>query len=386
MSDAAPLRVCHVITGLERGGAETMLAKLCEAHDRARASFTVISLQPGPLAGRIRESGVPLLVGALSPSRLPSPRAALAIRAMLREARPQVVQGWMYHGNIAAVLLAPRGVPVAWNVRQTLYDLRSERPLTRATIRASAWLSTRAAAIVYNSRVSASQHEALGFHAARRVVIPNGFDLARFAPSPAARAALRAELGLPADALLVGHVARLHPMKDHATLLAAAARVLAARPEVHFALAGDGVTPAALGDAATSPALAGRLHFLGARDGMERVSAAFDVVALTSAWGEGFPNVLGEALACGVPCVATDIGDSAAVVGDAGRLVPPRDPGALAAGLLELLGDSSLRARLGAMGRARVTAHFSMPAVADRYLRLYEAVAQGALPRDTLPT
>lgn len=379
-----PLRVCHVITGLAQGGAEAMLAKLCETHDRARASFTVVSLQDGPLAARIREAGVPLFVGDLSPSRLPTPGAALRLRAMIRKARPQLLQGWMYHGNVAATLLGPRAVPVVWNVRQTLYRLADERPLTRATIRASAVLSRRPAAIVYNSAVSAAQHEGIGFDRSRRQVIPNGFDLARFAPSEGVRQALRAELGLPEGALLVGHVARMHPMKDHATLLAAAARVLAARPEVHLALVGAGVTREALGPAAVAPALDGRLHLLGARERMELVTPAFDLVCLTSAWGEGFPNVLGEALACGVPCVTTDVGDSATVVGEAGRVVPPRDPGALADAMLELLGDAALRRRLGALGRAGVVERFAMPAVAERYLDLYHAVAHGSSPGDTM--
>lgn len=381
---STPLHVCHLIGALERGGAEAMLAKLCESHDRTRARFSVVALHAGPLEDRFRRSDVPLEIAGLDRGRIPRPREVLRVARLLRDARPEVIHGWMYHGNLAATLLAPRGVPVLWNIRQTLYDVGREPRLTRAIIRAGAALSRRPVATVYNSHVSAAQHAAIGFRDRRPVVLPNGFDTARFAPDPDARMALRRELGLGPDALLVGHVARMHPMKDHGTMLAAVARLAGAWPTLHLVLAGEGIAPAAFAGQLPGE-VQGRVHFLGAREDLPRLTAAFDVAALSSAWGEGFPNVLGEALACGVPVVCTDIGDAARVVGDAGRVVPPRNPAALAAAIAELLGDAELRRRLGAAGRQRVVAEFSIERVADRYVALYEAVARRPLAGDTFP-
>lgn len=372
------LRVCHVITGLELGGAETMLAKLCEHVSRARIEQSVVALRGGGVLGaRVREAGVPLHEGGMRAGRVPGPGDLRWLRRTLRGIAPRVVQGWMYHGNVAATITRPRRVPVLWNVRQTLYEPRRERPLTRATIHVSAWLSAMPRAIVYNSTLSAEQHEALGYRRDRRRIIPNGFDTRVFSPAAADRAGLRRELGVGADTLVVGLVARAHAMKDHPTFLDAARGVLASRPDVHFVLAGEGTEPEGrIAALARDAGLQERVHLLGARHDMPRLTASLDVACSASAWGEGFPNVLGEAMACGVPCVTTNVGDSATVVGQGGLVVPPRDPRAMASAIIDLLEDGNRRAALGAAGRTRAVEAYSIESVAERYATMYENVAQ----------
>lgn len=368
----SPVRVCHVITGLEVGGAETMLAKLCETIDRERVRSTVIALRAGgPLADRIRAAGVEVIELDMPPG---SPRAAFMI-GRLRQAvlgsGADVVQGWMYHANMAAVLSFLRR-PVLWNIRQTLYDPRRERPITRLVIRASAGLSRIPRVIVYNSEVSAAQHAARGFSPDRARVIPNGFDAVRFRPDARARAQVRAELGIGPSEPVVGLVARLHPMKNHRMFVAAARRILEAIPNAHFVMVGDGVTRAAFPDE-----LGGRLHALGTRSNLERLTAALDVACSTSSWGEGFPNVLGEALSCAVPAVATDVGDSRMIVGDAGIIVSPGDTQAFADAVRRLIEQPEARRRMGDAGRTRVLQRFSIGAIADTYTSLYQAAGRG---------
>lgn len=350
-----------------------MLAKLCEAVPTDRVLSSVVSLRShGPVADRIRSAGVPVTECGLRTNSLPTPGALRRVSQAIAGTRPQLVQGWMYHGNLAA-FLRPLDTPVLWNIRQTLYDLDRERRLTRAVIRSSALASRFARAIVYNSVVSARQHAALGFRSDRNWIIPNGFDTRRFAPSAERRARMRAELALTADQPVVGLIARVHPMKDHAMFLRAATIIAAQIPDACFLLAGDGATVEGLGNKVRGACLMDRVRLLGPRADVADVMAALDVACSTSAWGEGFPNVLGEALASGVPCVATEVGDSADVVGDGGLIVPPRDAMAFAQAVIAMLVDSARRARAAMEGRRRVLERFSIETVAGRYADLWES-------------
>lgn len=370
-------RVCHVITALGTGGAETMLWKLLAASEGLRAGATVVSLRDaGTVGPRIRALGVQ--VEEIGIGAVPGPGHARRLRAVVHAARPDVVQGWMYHGNLAA-LYGARGTgrPVLWNIRQSLGRLADEKPGTALLIRAGALLSRRARVIVYNSRVSAAQHERLGYAADRTRLLPNGFDLHRFRTDPAARGRLRERIGAPPHAHVVGMIARFHPMKDHANFLAAMGRLLPADPSLHVVLAGTGVVASNERFARLLPGepWRGRIHALGEESDVAALLAGLDVGALSSARSEGFPNVVGEALACAVPCVVTDSGDVAAVLGDAGEVVEPGDPAAFAGAVRRLLDLApEERARLGNAGRERIMREYSIESVARRYEALYEEV------------
>ena len=254
-----------------------------------------------------------------------------------------------------------------------------------------AWFSGSPDAVVTVSRVGQRFHEGIGYRPRRWVHIPNAFDTAVLRPDPEARRRGRAALGIADDVVAILLPARYHPMKDHATFLAAAARLMPAHPAAHppghpnvmFAMAGAGTDPANLDLAAAVAAhgLGDRALLLGDRRDIETLYPAFDIVTLSSAFGEALPMVLGEAMACGLPCVATDSGDAALIVGDAGIIVPPRDAAALAAGWAQLiaLGDEG-RAALGARARARVVEHYDLDRVVPRFEALYEEIATGAPP------
>lgn len=369
--------VLHVITGLSTGGAEMMLRKLVGAMDRERFRPAVVSLMDkGTLGERIEALDVP--VHALGVRRDLSALAVVrALGRLVDEVKPDLVQSWMYHANLfasLAVMTSRTRVPVLWNIRASLDGLANEKRSTSVVIRIGAWASRAPSGIVYNASVSARQHEALGYLASRTEVIPNGFDCDEFCPDHRAGPALRAELGLAGGDVLVGCVARYHPMKDHANLLAAAAQAARIDARLHFVLIGSGVEPAnaELAAAIARHDLGTRVHCLGERRDIPMLTAGLDIACSASAWGEGFPNVVGEAMACGVPCVVTDTGDSASIVGEIGEVVAVRDPSALARAILELAGmDPARRAALGVAARARIVTEFSLEAVARRYEAYY---------------
>jgi glycosyltransferase involved in cell wall biosynthesis len=289
----------------------------------------------------------------------------------------------MYHGNLAASLAAglALGQPaLAWNVRHSLYDLASEKPLTRQVIRANRVLSRRPETIIYNSRLSREQHERFGFNARRGVVIPNGFDLNRLRSDSEVGAVVRREFGIAPEALVIGHVARFHPMKDHVGFLRAAVAVARHLPRARFLMVGREVSVAKPEFAGIIPLdLLPRFVFTEERTDVPRLMQAMDVLC-SSSWSEAFPNVLGEAMACGVPCVTTDVGDSAAIVGETGIVVPPSDSAALARALSTMLEKRhETRRDLGRHARQRIATRYSIDAVTDRYTLLYENLIGGTL-------
>jgi glycosyltransferase involved in cell wall biosynthesis len=379
-------RVLHLITGLGTGGAEMMLYKLLSRMDGAEFESEVVSLTDVGLVGeRIRQLGVP--VTPLGMRRgVPNPQYLPRLVHLLRASRPDLLQTWMYHANLAGGLAAKLagGVPVVWNIQHGDVDARAMKALTLWTIRSCAPLSARLARrIVCCGELSRRVHAAMGYDERRMTVIPNGSDLSTFRPDDEARPSVRRELDVPPDAPLVGLIARFHPKKDHYNFIRAAAELHRARPDAYFVLCGDGVDAdnRELAAWVAEAGISHRCRLLGTREDMPRLTAALDIATSASSYGEGFPNVLGEAMACEVPCVATDVGDSARMVGPVGRVVSPRTPTALAGAWRELLALSyGERRRIGRALRRRA-AEFGLPTVVSRYEKLYtDVLAERRLP------
>lgn len=362
------MRVLHIITCLDTGGAEASLYKLIKHFDDRDFDHIVCSLSGrGTFGPQIETLGSPVFALSGRPLEL-----AWAVPSVVRHVRPDIVQGWMYHGNLAATWsrsLRATHAPVLWNIRQSLYDVRVEKPGTARVIRLGKTLSRLPARIVYNSHVSAEQHEAFGYYAMRRTVIPNGFDTDLFKPDPTARHLIRQEIGVDDSAPLIGLISRYHPMKDHANFLEAARQMKEVRQDAVFVLAGRETAQALAGNGSRIDGV----KVLGEREDIPAVMAALDVAVLTSAYGEAFPNVIGEAMACAVPCVATDVGDAKRIIGDTGVVVPSRDARALASAILSLL-DRPDRRYLGDQARQRIISEFSMAATAAAYRDLYREI------------
>jgi glycosyltransferase involved in cell wall biosynthesis len=374
------MKITHVITDLGTGGAETALFRLVTATSRTGLRHSVVSLTDGGTFGeRLAAQGVE--VACLGMRRgVPDPRAVPRLARILRRERPDVVQSWMYHANLLAgfaAAIAHR--PLVWAIRHADVDPLHCKRLTRFTnllcARLSGVLPER---IVCCAGAGLRSHRAIGYRADRMIVIPNGFELDRLARDPAARADVRRALSIPDGAPVVGVVARYHPDKDHETLLAAASLVVARRPETVFVLAGLGVDWSNPVLAARADALALRPHLrlLGLRSDVPALLSAMDVLA-SSSRAEAFSQVLGEAMACQLPCVATECGDAREIVGDTGRIVACTDPPALAGAILEVLAlPAAERASLGAAAQERVRQRFDLARVAERYTALYEDVAR----------
>lgn len=373
------IKLVHVINDLSVGGAEMMLYRLLPAIDRSRFDCTVVSLKnSGTLRSQIAALDIPVYSLALvGPAIRPS--SFWRLMRVLRQTGPDIIQGWLPHGNLMALLgsnLTAKKVPVIWNIRQSLESFEYEKPMTRKAIRLGARLSHRAARIVYNSRSGAAQHRDFGYSPAKATVIHNGFDTRVFAPSIEARQGVRAELGVGSNTILIGLISRFHAVKNHSNFLHAAAQLRKRYPTVHFVLCGSGISweNPTLRQLIQDLDLTSAVHLLGPRRDIPRIIAALDI-ATSASFGEGFPNAIGEAMACGVPCVVTDVSDLSWIIQNAGVVVPRNNSSSMAQALAEMLElGAEGRQALGQVGRARVINHFRLASIAEQYSALYESV------------
>lgn len=383
----AKIKVVHLITGLGSGGAESMLLKLLCGIDRDRFENVVVSLTTdGWLGESIRQMNIPVYCMGMRPG-LKTVTLFPRLIGLLRNERPAVLQTWLYHADLLGLVASwfcPSGTLV-WNVRTADFAVHSGR-IMKWTIKLCAWLSRFPDAVIANSEVGRRVHASLGYQPRHWSVIPNGFDLTRYRPDLSAARSVRNELGLSPETLLVGLVARHDPVKDHANFLQAARLLIVRFPDVHFVLVGANAVPtnSALAQLIATHGLQGHVHLLGERADIPRLTAALDI-ATSSSYLEGFPNVIGEAMACGVPCVVTDVGDSATLVGDSGKIIPPRDPVKLAGAWQELIqAGAEGRHQLGHTARQRIDANYGLENIIRRYETLYCSLAESQETENTL--
>ncbi|NGT12983.1 glycosyltransferase family 4 protein [Achromobacter insolitus] len=379
---ARPLRVLHIITGLGQGGAESVLFRLA-TYPEANVEHVVVSLTDEGIYGeRLRAAGVAVHVLGMKRGRV-SLGGFLALRALVAAERPDAVQTWMYHadliGGLAARLAGVRAI--AWGIRNSGEHLERSSRSARMVLRACALLSGRIPkAIVCAAQKSAERHADKGYDRARMVVIANGYDLSRYAPNAEARSRVRAQWGVPQDVPAIGCVARWDPLKDHANLLRAIAALVRDGRDagLRCVLIGRGMDTdnAELGALVDKLGLRDRLVLAGPSDDVPAAMNGLDLHVLSSC-AEGFPNVVAEAMACGVYCVVTDVGDAAYIVGDAGVVVPPEQPEALARGIETALREVAARGRerAGEAGRARVLENFDIARMVQSYIAVWRRIS-----------
>jgi glycosyltransferase involved in cell wall biosynthesis len=374
--------VLHVITGLAVGGAEMALYRLILAFRDSRYTHTVIVLTPGGgMYTRFIEAGIQLIV--LDVRRSPVSDLVRLVRLM-RSLHPDVVQTWLYHadflGGIAARMAGIRSI--IWGVRTTDVDggcARATSLIRRLCAALSRWVPDTIVCVAEAARQS---HSLLGYDPARMVVVANGFDLSVLTPNPFRRCQLRAACGFTSDDIVVGTLGRFNLDKDHANFVQAAGQLARRHARLRFLMVGknlDADNP----DLMRWIAATGhpeRFVLLGERADIAACLAAMDIFCLSSRT-EAFPNVVGEAMAMGLPCVATDVGDVALLMADTGVLVPKADPDALAQGVAGLMTRGrDYRAQLGEQARERIRATFNMASVRERFERIYDnVIAKGEL-------
>lgn len=368
----------HVITGLDRGGAEVMLLKLLSEGRSARYRHVVYVLSTAlTLLPDFRRVGVdvrPLDVhgvwGLL--------KALWIVRRAAVFERPVLLMSWLHHADLFAALLKiflPR-LPIIWNLRCSSLNLGELPRLNLILVRLLALLSFIPSVVVTNSKAGRRAHSAVGYRPRRWVLLPNGFDLNVFYPDRSARHILRTELGLSDDDFVIGTVGRYHPMKGYGIFADAVAQVGREYPSAHFVMVGKGLDQSNLALVAALEDSGKATMLLGERSDVPRLMNLFDVMLLTST-SEGFPNVIGEAMACAVPCVATDVGDCREVIGESGIVAEAGSATAVATALGRMIRLSNVaRSDLGAQARKRIEEHFSMPATVRRYEELFDEIAR----------
>ena len=372
------IRVLILTRRFEYGGAERQLVELIKGLDKNVFSLTVAPFYDGgPLLREIE--GIPgvEVVPLRKRGRWDVVQFFMRLWRVAASVKPHIAYGYMGVANQLALLIGwmVRG-KVLWGIRASNMDLDQYDWLMKALYKIECKLSRFPMLIISNSRSAKDYHVAQGFPAEKIVVIPNGIDTNRFAADLQLREKIRSEWRVSDEEILVGLVARLDQMKDHTTFLRAAALLLPKYSLVRFVCVGDGRAAyrKKLYDLAVQLGLVDRLLWVGFRDDMVAVYSALDVACSSSSFGEGFSNVVGEAMACGVPCVVTDVGDSRWIVGDTGSAVRPNDPMAFSAALHKMLElQPALRKERGRKARERIIEHFSVGRMIKETTHLLEA-------------
>lgn len=372
------MHVMHIITGLDVGGAELALLRLVAQGTASSPRHTVVSLLPHGTLGP-RFEAVPVPVRWLDFRRQPI-RSFVSLWLHIRKSRPDIVHTWMYHADLAGGLAARLcGIRrVIWSLRQTLVPSEVKRLQQRALYRTCATLSSAVPQVIVScANAARDSHVHFGYAARKMQVIPNGFDTDVLAPERFDRAALRRSLGIDPSTIVVGHVARFTPEKDHVTFLRAARLALDRQPGLRFMMLGRGVDSAnaALAETVRELGLEDAVLLLGERSDVPHCMSAMDVFCLSSRF-EGFPNVLGEAMAMGLPSVTTDTGDARAIAGTKARVVPCGDVQALSNAMSDLTAlPAQTRSIMGAQARAHIASEFSLTAMRSRFEHLYQSIS-----------
>lgn len=368
-----PIRILHLITGLNTGGSEMALMRLLQGVDRAQFEMFVVCLIPlGPVGEQIQALGFPVTSLDMPPGR-PTWRGFRQLIQIIRQFQPNILQTWLYHADLLGLLAAKwTHLPtLIWNIRSAEMDFSKYPRLSGLVVRACALFSKLPNAIVVNSRTGQTVHTQLGYHPRHWVFIPNGIDTQQFTPNLRGEK-LRQDWGCLPDETVIGLVGRLDPMKDHPNFLQAIKIVAEQVPTTRFVCVGAGLPEyrAELEQLAEFLGLR-RLVWAGPCTEMPAVYNALDIL-VSSSKGEGFPNVVAEAMACGRPCIVTQVGDSALIVGETGLSVPPQDPQALANAILKMLElPETERTRLGQQARQRIQENFSPEKMLSAYSTLY---------------
>lgn len=366
--------VLHIITCLHDGGAEAVLYRLC-THDDASRHHVVSLMGPGKYGPLLASKGIKVTCLDMPKGRI-TLRGLFRLWRVIRTTRPDVVQTWMYHADLVGGLVTRMAGcrNVVWGMHNTTLSEEKSARNTIRTVRLCARLSSRVPhRIICCAEKTRAVHAALGYDETRMRVVPNGYDLSTFRPDPVSREQIRKELGIGSDTPVIGFVARFDPQKDHANLLHALANLRDSGRRPLCLLVGTGLAPdnADLSRMISDLGLTAQVRLMGRRSDIPAVMNALDVHVMSSA-SEAFPNVLCEAMACGTPCVTTDVGDAAVIVSDTGWVAPARDPKALSNAMADALSArerADWTARKEA-ARQRIETHFTI----DRMVEGYHAV------------
>lgn len=379
VAGAMILKILHVIVGLNVGGAELMLKRLIESQLKCpEYEHSVISLTDiGVIGPQLQAQGISVSSVGMR-NLLGIPKTLGILYRTVRQRRPDIVQTWMYHADLLGGLAArAAGVRnVIWGIRTTDLGKGGKRS-TQLIRKLCAYLSScLPAKIICAAEASRIAHVQIGYDSSRMEVIPNGFDLNRLAATGEQRDAIRRSFSIAEGQIVIGSLGRFNPVKDQANFIAATGVLAKRYPTLRFMMVGRGLEDdnQILKGLLDSTGCSDRYILMGERNDVPACLISMDIYCLHSRT-EGFPNVLGEAMAVGVPCVATDVGDAAILLGGNGIVVPPQDSEALAEGLEQMVKLSQeARAKLAEHGKARIFDEFTLERASQRFRALYDSL------------
>lgn len=372
------MKLLFIISGLDTGGAEMALYRLLSRISPTNECHVITLTDVGPVGNQIAVLGIPVSAFNLRSGGI---RQFVRLIRFIHKLKPDLVHTWMYHANLFGGLASRlAGIKhVVWGIHHNNLAAGLNKRSTLLVARIGGWLSRwLPEAIVYCAHASRDTHLASGYGNRHTHVLANGIDPQQYRPDPLARSSIRSELGISDETPLVGMIGRFDPLKNHRGFMHAASRLLQQLPQTRFVLAGQNIehSNSELMLWISQHQLQDAVILLGKRDDMPRLMAALDVLALPSL-GEAAPNVVAEAMACGIPCVACKVGDSCRLIGTTGLCVAPADMDALADAMLQLLSDQNRRHGLGQAARERITRHYSLDHSANCHLQLYAQLLSG---------
>ena len=371
------IKITHIINSLYPGGAEVMLHNIFSKYDEKKYSVNVISLiSDGPLKNDIEKKGVSVFESNIKPDRL-NIFSFLKLIYYIRKNKPDIIQTWLYHSNIIGGVAGKLcGVKkIIWSIHASHLDTEFTKYTTRLIIKIGALVSNIIPNnIVYVSKVSFLLHKLLGYKCKINTVIPNGVDLEKFKPDTLARINIRNELKIPEDTFLIGIAGRYDPMKDHRNFLLAASKLSKVEPSAAYIMCGTSITKSnqELYDYIEELGLSDKVYLLGYREDMNKIYTALDVIAVTSRYGEAFPMVICESMACGTPCVVTNVGDSSYIVDKTGFTVEKENSDALVEAFLKISNKNKIeKQKLSSSCRERISSLFSLQSIVSAYEKNY---------------
>ncbi|MGD9153340.1 MAG: glycosyltransferase [Gammaproteobacteria bacterium] len=375
------IKVTHIITCLDTGGAEMMLYKLLSSCDRNNCSMSVISLSDiGEIGKKIQ--GLDVSVTALNARKsFAGIFSVFKLIKILRKEKPDIIQTWMYHANFlgAIATLFVKKAKLIWGIHNGYLDKNRMKRATVLVAKICAWLSYLIPKkIVCCAKATVDIHAKFGYASSKMIVIPNGFDLQTFQYNSEFYQDVRKELRLPSDSLLIGMLARFDADKDYPNFMHASQQIMMQNPTAYFICCGKNVdnNNAKLVGLIEKYKLQNRCYLLGERRDVVRLLSAFDVL-VSSSVSEGFSNVIGEAMACEVPCVVTNVGDSAEIVCDKNCVVPSQNSQELARAVQHILCmNAEQRKLLGKAARIRIKDNYSLEKIVQEYQNLYQELGE----------
>ncbi|MUG98978.1 glycosyltransferase [Scytonema sp. UIC 10036] len=363
-------KITFLIRSLERsggGGAEKQLATLAKALSQKGFEVTILRFYPDTHS-EVEFSGTSIkLLSLEKQNRWDMVGFFWRLLKQIKSIQPDVLHSYLPDSNIVTIFLKPffPTTKMVWGIRHSNWGTGKKSSWwINSILYVEQKLARFADLIIANSYAGQKYHLSKGFPAEKTIVIPNGIDVHYFKHDPEAGKIIRQEWGVSTNQILIGLIGRLHPMKDHSTFLKAAALLFQEHQDVRFVCIGGGVQQdyaIQLYELTNQLGIAEQVIWAGARLDMPEVYNALDIFVSASAYGEGFSNAIGEAMACGKTCVVTDVGDSASIVGNQGIVVPPGDPQALKTAVMQLIAKLNTENYAQTKIRQRIVENFSVP-------------------------